>query len=752
MQYKNYELPEDDIDARIAMCYIDILQRYPDPAGLGHYRTLIKEKNITYDKLRSLLSSSTEFLQLQVILDSEKRKMEQKEKELEKYQGCILFLAYSPCPRAIKEFLLLKSLGYPVYMAYYVKSPYLEYVEDPIQFSYTEEGVKELLNKIKPSIVHNHNMPDEACVWARKFFKGTLIQDVHDYWNFKTQESMFKAAINVADYVVTVNEDFADFLEKKYNKKVFVSHSSMPHRSRERKTKLSSLDNKIHICFIGSLYNPEVAEGTCQRLLDVANKLDIHIHLHSSGYRDIASKYTNKLFHLEEQIPLLKIPPTLSQYDAGIIITHGDSKCSHYDDQELVYSKSLPNKFYDYLDAGIPIIIERNRTFCANMVEKNNLGLVLDKFEDLSISALRNILNIPIGIYSRHLITELPPYFRGGYSPSSEETDILIICDKNTAGIPKFLSESINRYTNYKCRWVQNSNTMSMHKEDLTFNSENFIKLLKSAKAIHWDIHGYSYYKKRNIFDFSNYLSGKIQTKHYHGSELRNHGTLKQYSPMGPIEDKFIRGVFVATPDLLWYRPDAFLLPNPMDAPDIETSFPEIKSVVHTPTAFVSIRDYTAVMNNVGLYPFFPGDCDVKGTKLIRSSLDKIIADGYKVNYSIQSNLTWEQCLLLKSKCSYYIDQLWVGTYGLNAIEAMYLKKPVMCRIDKRFIPYFNQWLEEELPFLNIDLGTLENDILSNLKIDEVELGKRSYEWVRKYHDPKRIAKTFVEIVMEGEK
>ena len=100
---------------------------------------------------------------------------------------------------------------------------------------------------------------------------------------------------------------------------------------------------------------------------------------------------------------------------------------------------------------------------------------------------------------------------------------------------------------------------------------------------------------------------------------------------------------------------------------------------------------------------------------------------------------SWKEAIEIKSTCNITFDQLTqyipTMTYANSAIESMWLKQPVVSRID-----LWTQMLYPEIPIININNEEeLYLELKNLLEQPETikEVGKKGREFVEKYHHPK---------------
>jgi glycosyltransferase involved in cell wall biosynthesis len=93
------------------------------------------------------------------------------------------------------------------------------------------------------------------------------------------------------------------------------------------------------------------------------------------------------------------------------------------------------------------------------------------------------------------------------------------------------------------------------------------------------------------------------------------------------------------------------------------------------------------------------------------------------------------------------VDQLLIGWYGALAVEAMALKKPVLCYLRdedlKRFVPFHDQ-----IPIVRTTKETLAEDIRALLTdtANMERLGHAAQQFVQCHHDPLKIAQRTISV------
>jgi len=210
---------------------------------------------------------------------------------------------------------------------------------------------------------------------------------------------------------------------------------------------------------------------------------------------------------------------------------------------------------------------------------------------------------------------------------------------------------------------------------------------------------------------------GKTIVVHYHGSDIR-------YKNNSLCVKKCANCVFVSTPDLLEWAPDAIWVPNPIDV-DKYSNLGEFNNqesesilIIHAPT----VRE-------------------VKGTQYIVDAIDKLKQEGYTVELKILECLSHDQIIMEFIKADIIVDQLLLGWYGVVSIEGMSLKKPVCVYIRDDLIQFIpkGSFVNCNPENIYVILKRVIED--SNLRKD---IATNGYDFVCKFHNAEMVAKVIV--------
>ena len=115
------------------------------------------------------------------------------------------------------------------------------------------------------------------------------------------------------------------------------------------------------------------------------------IHLHTYGKSLFNDEYflneqkNNFYFHYHDKINPKELNKEISNYQYGIVLDFFNKLIN-----PLWLKTSVGNKIYNYLEAGLPIIMTNDLKAMAEIVKKHKLGICID-YKD--IKELKNILS-----------------------------------------------------------------------------------------------------------------------------------------------------------------------------------------------------------------------------------------------------------------------------------------------------------------------------------------------------------------------
>jgi hypothetical protein len=184
-------------------------------------------------------------------------------------------------------------------------------------------------------------------------------------------------------------------------------------------------------------------------------------------------------------------------------------------------------------------------------------------------------------------------------------------------------------------------------------------------------------------------------------------------------------GVFVSTPDLLEFMPDAVLLPQPLDL-----------------ARFARLREVGQGYCGDGRGPLriahAPSSRTIKGTKYVESACAELVASGFDIELVLVEGKSYEESLSIYQSCDLGIDQVLIGAYGQFAVEMMAMGKPVLCFLRDDVVGLY----PEVPPIIRVTPLTL-TEVVAGLVVERDDLvsrGAQGVGYVERVHGADRVA------------
>lgn len=123
---------------------------------------------------------------------------------------------------------------------------------------------------------------------------------------------------------------------------------------------------------------------------------------------------------------------------------------------------------------------------------------------------------------------------------------------------------------------------------------------------------------------------------------------------------------------------------------------------------------------------------DVRGSIYIRKAVDKLKKEGHKIDFLLHDKLSPGQLKMRYQQADIIVEQLRYGTFGLTALEAMAMEKPVIGYIRQDLLKYY-----PGLPIINASPETIYQTLklAINRRIDLKTIGEVGRKYVIDRHN-----------------
>ncbi len=218
---------------------------------------------------------------------------------------------------------------------------------------------------------------------ASKFKNKPLVYDTHEFFTGthalvnrprtrKIWETLEDFLFPKIETVITVNPSVARKYEIKYGKKLHIIYNYPYLKSRVNHSPKSIEDKeKIRLIYQGRLLRGRGLSLMVEAMKFLPENFELFIYGNGSFKKELVAKI--KEFQLEQKVflqgavPYYELPKLTAQADIGLSLENPEIPN---------YALSSPNKLFDYLMQGLPVVVadlENHRT----LVNKYNVGMVL---------------------------------------------------------------------------------------------------------------------------------------------------------------------------------------------------------------------------------------------------------------------------------------------------------------------------------------------------------------------------------------
>jgi glycosyltransferase involved in cell wall biosynthesis len=317
----------------------------------------------------------------------------------------ILFLQQQPCVRALKYAVALRSafprirLGF----AYQGKTLSEWYGSGDELFdrwwnlgSEPLEGLRAAREHFRPDLIHSHNLPDSLTALALELFGGRVpvVHDIHDLQSLRRTPyehgfpepreplALEQLAIEECSALVAVSPELLEEIRTRYRVTAptlaFANYalgrdlpSTLPPAVR-RNGHPPRLVYQGTLSTNGGHYDLEAIFRT---LVGEGLSLDVYPSRSVPAYAELAAGLPGLRMHAT--LPPSRLCAALPEYDFGWAGFNSALNGAHLD-------TCLPNKVYEYLGCGLPVLTLGHRAL-SQLLGENGLGLSLATFDDLVV-------------------------------------------------------------------------------------------------------------------------------------------------------------------------------------------------------------------------------------------------------------------------------------------------------------------------------------------------------------------------------
>ena len=147
-----------------------------------------------------------------------------------------------------------------------------------------------------------------------------------------------------------------------------------------------------------------------------------------------------------------------------------------------------------------------------------------------------------------------------------------------------------------------------------------------------------------------------------------------------------------------------------------------------------------------------PNHVAIKGTKALVDAVETLKKEGLNIELVLMRGVPNSEIQKAIESVDLVADQFVIGWYAMFAMEAMAMKKPVLCYLREDLIDlYVKAGLvrREEIPIINTNLLEIKEKIrwVYSHREELIKIGERGREFVKNHHSTERIGEVFRNIL-----
>ena len=315
----------------------------------------------------------------------------------------ILFLQQQPCIRALKYAVALRSAFPRIRLGFAYQGKTLsgwygsgdEFFErwwdlgsEPIT------GLRQVGEEFRPDLIHSHNLPDSLTTTALELFAGRvpIVHDVHDLQSLRRTPyehgfpeprdalALEQRAIEECSALVAVSDELLEEIRTRYHLTApalvfpnFALGSDLPPVLPPAERRNGGPPRLVYQGTLSTNGGHYDLRGIFRAIVSEGVSLDIYPSRAVPAYAEFATGLDGVRAHAT--LPPSRLLAALTAYDFGWAGFNSTLNKAHLD-------TCLPNKAYEYIGCGLPILTLRHRAL-ARLVDDGRLGLSLTTLDDL---------------------------------------------------------------------------------------------------------------------------------------------------------------------------------------------------------------------------------------------------------------------------------------------------------------------------------------------------------------------------------
>jgi glycosyltransferase involved in cell wall biosynthesis len=251
-------------------------------------------------------------------------------------------------------------------------------------------GLGKALAEFRPDVIHSHNLPDSLTVLALELADGAIpvVHDVHDLQSLRRTPyedgfpepddplALERRAVEGCSAVVTVSQELLTEIQSRHRLPARTLVFPNLALGRDVPTTVPAKrpsEGAPRLVYQGTLSS----NGGHYDLRDLFAAIAAQgIELHVYPGRQVERYDALDGVHLHETLTPPELMQELPRYDLGWAGFNSTLNARHLD-------TALPNKVFEYLSCGLPVVTLRHRAL-SHFLDEMGLGVSLPSVDDLS--------------------------------------------------------------------------------------------------------------------------------------------------------------------------------------------------------------------------------------------------------------------------------------------------------------------------------------------------------------------------------
>lgn len=657
----------------------------------------------------------------------------------------------------------------------------IDFNKQPIFYSEIFENIKEdkklLMNTLNKIEVWNLKEIVKYLIIEKEFtefFEEYLLRDCADIKNYMDAKEIgnvtdieeLKVAICITTVLLAVYLKDNNEVSKKYSEifKLYIDMGiefvKVLYRIEKAATIYKSISNQQDRFFvIMYIFNKLMEENNKKS----AVKYMIEAVYNNEAFSKYIDIYKDEILNLEEEQIMKEKNKEFADYKAMV----KENINSLINNGELEEAKILINQYEEVINNDIDMysvksiiaMMEGNVNEAEKILKDGlrinslnsdllfNLSYVQSQ-KNNSVSAVENYSKAKLftpnnNVKVSDIITNLKPMDNNNLRILNGTIEIANQMSTITKGLKKLGldAKSLNYYPNYlgyKSDYVLDLNSLK-DKNELNIQTKKMAaKMIAENDIFHF------HFGTTLTLDYSDVPLikelGKKIFMQYWGSDVRMYSKAKELSRFVKVKDMNEEGIKQKLDFLGKHITDCIVSDY-----ELYEYVKDKHDKVHLVLQAIDLTKYkmSKAKNNKLLIVHAPSSPEIKGTEYILKAVENL-KDKYDFNFTLVQGMAHEEAKKVYAKADLVIDQILCGSYGLFAIEAMAMGKPVITWISE----FMEGKYPKTLPIISANPENIEAKLeyLINNREQLSELGRQGREYVEEYHDKDKIAKQLLEI------